>query len=61
MGEKDTEKQKKKLIEPEAILAEMEELERWNGSYSPEKVAENWYELKKRLLEVIAARKKEDD
>jgi len=47
------EKGKKKLIEPEALLLEMEEMERWNGA-TETKTTENWYELKKRIAGVIA-------
>lgn len=49
----DGKKQKKKLIEPESLLVEMEELERWNG-ITEAKIAENWYELKRRIAKVIA-------
>ena len=52
---------KKKLIEPEALLAEMEGIERFNGT-TDIKNTENWYELKRRIAAIITeatAEKKE--
>ena len=54
-------KKKKKGIEPEGLLAEMEDLERFNGA-TETKIVENWYELKKRIAQVIAeGSEKKDD
>jgi len=52
---------KKKLIEPEALLAEMEGIERFNGT-TDIKNTDNWYELKRRIAAIITeatAEKKE--
>ena len=54
------EKQKKKLIEPEALLSEMEDLERWNGA-TEAKITENWYELKRRIVAIITAKSEKEE
>jgi len=55
MAEKEEEKQR--VITPESLLADMEEMERFNGT-TEAKIVENWYELKKRVVQVIIEKQK---
>ncbi len=52
--------EKKKLIEPESLLGDMEELERFNGT-STRKIEDNWYELKRRVVRIIAENAKKEE
>ena len=54
------EKPKEKMIVPESMLTAMEEMERFNGT-TKEKIVENWYELKRRIVSEIVEKKDEGE
>lgn len=50
-----TDNQERKAVDIISLIAEMEILERWNGT-AKERILDNWYTLKRELAEALNAK-----
>ena len=53
-------KKKSRAVDVESLLADMDDFEALNGTYSAEKVAEAYYALKKEFFNALVVEIKED-